>query len=116
MNRELLTLYGLKFNPFATDLPVESLMPTPAVESFCRRVEHHLVRQGGFALITGEPGTGKSVALRLLAKRTERTEGLRVASADPSLLAPRRLLPRDGRAVRHLAGAQQSLERLQDAA
>ncbi len=80
MNRELLTLYGLKFNPFATDLPVESLMPTPAVESFCRRVEHHLVRQGGFALITGEPGTGKSVALRLLAKRTERTEGLRVAA------------------------------------
>ena len=50
------------------------------MESFCRRVEHHLVRQGGFALITGEPGTGKSVALRLLAKRTERTEGLRVAA------------------------------------
>ena len=80
MNRELLTLYGLKFNPFATDLPVESLMPTPAVDSFCRRVEHHLVRTGGFALITGAPGSGKSVALRLLAKRTERTEGLRVAA------------------------------------
>ena len=77
MNRELLTLYGLKFNPFATELPVESLMPTPAVDSFCRRVEHHLVRTGGFALITGAPGSGKSVALRLLA---ERTEGLRVAA------------------------------------
>ena len=80
MNRELLTLYGLKWNPFATDLPVESLMATPAVDSFCRRVEHHLVRTGGFALITGEPGTGKSVALRLLAKRLEPTEGLRVAA------------------------------------
>ena len=80
MNRELLTLYGLKWNPLATELPVDSLMATPAVESFCRRVEHHLVRQGGFALITGEPGTGKSVALRLLAKRLERTEGLRVAA------------------------------------
>ena len=55
-------------------------MATPAVDSFCRRVEHHLVRQGGFALITGEPGTGKSVALRLLARRLERTEGLRVAA------------------------------------
>ena len=39
MNRELLTLYGLKFNPFTTELPVEALMPTPAVDSFCRRVE-----------------------------------------------------------------------------
>jgi dephospho-CoA kinase len=27
----------------------------------------HQVREGGFALITGDPGTGKSVALRLLA-------------------------------------------------
>ena len=80
MNRELLTLYGLKWNPFAADLPVDSLMATPAVDSFCRRVEHHLVRQGGFALITGEPGTEKSVALRLLARRLERTEGLRVAA------------------------------------
>ena len=93
MNRELLTLYGLKWNPFATELPVEALMATPAVESFCRRVEHHLVRTGGFALITGEPGTGKSVALRLLAKRLERTEGLRVAALTHPLLAPRRLLP-----------------------
>ena len=55
MNRELLTLYGLKWNPFATDVPVESLLTTPAVDSFCRRVEHHLVSQGGFALVAGEP-------------------------------------------------------------
>ena len=79
MNRQLLTLYGLKWNPFATDLPVEGLMTTPAVESFCRRIEHHLVRQGGFALIAGEPGAGKSVALRLLASRLDRAEGLNVA-------------------------------------
>ena len=85
MNRELLTLYGLKWNPFATDLPVESLMASPAVDSFCRRIEQHLVRQGGFALITGEPGTGKSAALRLLAGRLEGTDGLRVAAlAHPS--------------------------------
>ena len=47
-------------------------MTTPAVESFCRSVELHLVRRGGFARITGEPGTGWSVALRLLAQRYER--------------------------------------------
>ena len=79
MNRELLTLYGLKWNPFATDVPVESLLTTPAVDSFCRRIEAHLVSQGGFALIAGEPGTGKSVALRLLAQRLSRTDGLNVA-------------------------------------
>lgn len=79
MNRELLSLYGLKFNPFATDVPVESLLTTPAVDSFCRRIERHLVRQGGFALIAGNPGTGKSVALRLLAERLGRTDGLNVA-------------------------------------
>ena len=79
MNRELLTLYGLKWNPFATDVPVESLLTTPAVDSFCRRIEHHLVSQGGFALVAGEPGTGKSVALRLLAGRLARTDGLHVA-------------------------------------
>ena len=78
MNRQHLTLYGLKWNRFATDLPVDGLMTTPAVDSFCKRIEHHLVRQGGFALIAGEPGIGKSVALRLLAHRLERTEGLNV--------------------------------------
>jgi len=80
MNRELLTMYGLKWNPFATDLPVEGLLPTPAVESFCRRIERQLMRQGGFALIAGEPGAGKSAALRLLAHRLEKTEGLGVAA------------------------------------
>ena len=80
MNRELLTLYGLKWNPFATDLPVDSLMATPAVDSFCHRIEYHLVRQGGFALIAGEPGTGKSVALRLLANRLAQVDGLSVAA------------------------------------
>ena len=79
MNRQHLTLYGLKWNPFATDLPVEGLMTTPAVDSFCLRVERHLVREGGFALICGDPGTGKSVTLRLLAKRLERNEAVHIA-------------------------------------
>ena len=80
MKREDLTLYGLKWNPFTSDLPVSSLMSTPAVDSFCTRIEHHLVRQGGFALIAGEPGTGKSVVLRQLAARLSRSDSLRVAA------------------------------------
>jgi general secretion pathway protein A len=69
MNKKLLSLYGLKWNPFSPDLPSEGLRVTPRIESFCWRIEQSQVREGGFALITGDPGTGKSVALRLLAER-----------------------------------------------
>lgn len=63
---ELRSLYGLKFNPFCPDIPVASLWRTPQCEHFCWRIES-LVREGGFALLSGEPGTGKSVTLRILA-------------------------------------------------
>ena len=69
MNKKLLALYGLKWNPFSPDLPSEALFKTPKIESFAWRIEQAHVREGGFALITGDPGTGKSVALRLLAER-----------------------------------------------
>ena len=67
MTRKLLSIYGLKWNPFLPDIPDEALWRPPAVERFCWRVEQQ-VRDGGFALITGDSGTGKSVALRLLAR------------------------------------------------
>ena len=69
MNPKLLSLYGLQWNPFTPDLPTEALRTTPALERFAWRIEQSLVREGGFALVTGEPGTGKSVALRLVAER-----------------------------------------------
>ena len=67
MNTKLLAQFGLKWNPFATELPLEALYPLEHTASFLWRIEHALVREGGFALITGEPGTGKSVLLRRLA-------------------------------------------------
>lgn len=73
MNKKLLSLYGLKWSPFSTDVPVEALHVTPRMESFCWRVEQ-LVGEGGFALVTAAPGMGKSVTLRVLA---ERLSGLR---------------------------------------
>ena len=57
MNKKLLALYGLKWNPFAPDVPVEALHVTPRIESFCWRVGQ-LAGEGGFALVTGAPGTG----------------------------------------------------------
>jgi general secretion pathway protein A len=69
MNKTLLALYGLKWDPFSTDIPTEALYRHAKADSFCWRVEHNLIREGGFAMISGEPGTGKSVTLRLLAER-----------------------------------------------
>jgi type II secretory pathway predicted ATPase ExeA len=73
VNKKLLALYGLKWSPFSPDVPTEALQMTPRIESFCWRVEQ-LVGEGGFAMVTGLPGAGKSVTLRLLA---ERLSGLR---------------------------------------
>jgi type II secretory pathway predicted ATPase ExeA len=66
--KKLLALWGLKWNPFSPELPSEALWATPAIENFAWRVEQ-LVQEGGFALVAGESGTGKSVALRIVAER-----------------------------------------------
>ena len=85
MNKKLLALYGLKWNPFSPELPIEALHITPQVENFCWRIEQNLIREGGFAMITGDPGTGKSVVMRLLAERLEQLRDLTVgAIAHPS--------------------------------
>lgn len=70
MTQKLLALYGLKWNPFATDVPTQALHTPPAIDNFCWRLEQQ-VKNGGFALLTGAPGTGKSTTLRLLAQRLE---------------------------------------------
>jgi type II secretory pathway predicted ATPase ExeA len=66
--KRLLSLWGLKWNPFSPELPSEGLLMTAAIENFAWRVEQ-LIQEGGFALISGESGSGKSVALRMLAER-----------------------------------------------
>jgi len=68
MNKKLLSLYSLKFNPFSPEIPTTALWVAPPLESFCWRLEQQ-VGEGGFALAVGDPGTGKSAALRLLAER-----------------------------------------------
>lgn len=68
MNKKLLALYSLKFNPFLPDVPASALLVAPAIESFCWRM-HNQAGEGGFAMVSGEPGTGKSAALRILTER-----------------------------------------------
>jgi type II secretory pathway predicted ATPase ExeA len=65
MNSKLLALYGLKWNPFSPELPTEAIYVPPRIENFCWRIEHAQIKEGGFALIHGDPGTGKSIAALL---------------------------------------------------
>ena len=80
MNHKLLALYGLKFNPFSPGLPTKAIFVPPKVENFCWRIEHAQVREGGFAMIHGDPGTGKSVVLRLLAQRLSNVPDITVGA------------------------------------
>ena len=68
MNKKLLSLYSLKFNPFSPEVSTSALWSAPSIESFCWRIEQQ-IGEGGLALAIGDPGTGKSAALRLLLER-----------------------------------------------
>ena len=70
-------LYGLKFNPFVAGIPPEALIKDESTTRFCWRVEQ-VVLDGGFALVTGDPGTGKSVTLRHLSEHLKKLPELTV--------------------------------------
>lgn len=78
MNPTLPALHGLKWNPFSPELPTEAVYVSPRVENFRWRIEQALIREGGFAMIHGDPGSGKSVALRPLARRLSRLPDITV--------------------------------------
>jgi len=63
--REIQALYGLKWNPFLPEIPAEALWRSPETDHFLFRFEN-LVMDGGFGLITGDPGLGKSKYLHIL--------------------------------------------------
>jgi len=74
---DIRSLYGLKYNPFLPDVPPEALYTLPETKRFLLRIQH-MATQGGFALITGEPGLGKSKALQQIAQRLEEIPDLTV--------------------------------------
>ena len=80
MNQSLHALYGLKWNPFNPDIPTESLYIPPPIEHFIWRIENNHVQEGGFALIVGDPGTGKSCLLRLLSQNLKQVQGVSVGT------------------------------------
>lgn len=80
MNKKLLALYGLKYNPFTPDVPTDALYIYPKLENFYWRIEHSLIGEGGFALLSGVPGAGKSVALRLLSEKLGQLRDVQVGT------------------------------------
>lgn len=78
MKSKLTAIYGLKYNPFAPDVPICAIHSYAGLENFCWRIENNFIREGGFALISGDPGTGKSVAMRLLADRLSQLRDVQV--------------------------------------
>lgn len=78
---KLMSLYGLKFNPFRPGVPAESLYITPIIDAFCRRVEL-TITDGGFAMVTGPPGSGKSGLLRVIAHRLAQLPDVTVRTID----------------------------------
>jgi len=81
MNRAMLSYFSLSFDPSSNNVPVDSLYTSSAAASFCSRIEHGL-SDGGFAMATGEPGSGKSALLRILAYRLSCRQDLTVAKID----------------------------------
>jgi type II secretory pathway predicted ATPase ExeA len=76
-NTVLRSQYGLKYNPFVPDVPVEALYTIPGTDVFTARVKN-MATSGGFALITGDPGLGKSKTLQQIAHELEQIPDLTV--------------------------------------
>ena len=60
--------YGLKFDPFSPAIPAEDIWAAPGFDLFAMRIER-LAREGGFAVMSGAVGAGKSKSLQLLSTR-----------------------------------------------
>ena len=69
MNKKLLAPFGLKWNPFNEDVPIEALLETLRIKVFCQTAVQFLTQVGGFVSVTGVSGLGKSVVLRILSAR-----------------------------------------------
>lgn len=76
-NIDIKSLYGLKYNPFLPNIPEEALYSLPGSQTFELRIRS-MAQQGGFALITGEPGLGKSKTLHKMAYGLEKIPDLAV--------------------------------------
>jgi general secretion pathway protein A len=80
---DIKSIFGLKFNPFHSDIPTSAIYSSEEIERLIFRIEN-LTLDGGIAGIFGDPGVGKSLLLRQLQARLEEIPEITVAiSARP---------------------------------
>jgi type II secretory pathway predicted ATPase ExeA len=77
-NKHLQAIFGLTYNPFCSNIPADHIWLPPRADLFIERAVS-LVSQGGFALISGDSGLGKSKLLQALAARLASINDLVVA-------------------------------------
>ena len=75
-----LQFFGLKFNPFRKEVPIEHLFASSAGTELRSRLEY-LEATRGIGLVIGEPGVGKTTALRAYLKVSVKVTTPTVSSA-----------------------------------
>jgi len=73
MNKNYRNFFGLKKEPFGTDLKIKEVLETDELKAAATRFDY-AVGLGAIALVTGEIGSGKSTALRYCADRLHPSE------------------------------------------
>jgi len=73
MNENYRSFFGLKKEPFGTNLKIKEVFETKELKAVLKRF-HYTVRLGEIALVTGEIGSGKSTALRYSADQLHPSE------------------------------------------
>lgn len=68
MNENYRNFFGLKKEPFGSDLKIKEVFETEELKAVTKRFDY-AVRLGGIALVTGDIGSGKSTALRFSAEQ-----------------------------------------------
>jgi len=75
---KLRNYFSLEFNPFSSDIPWKKLYCSLRSKAFINSIKI-LTNTGGFALLTGEPGLGKSQTLRLIKGSLEELADMKVS-------------------------------------
>lgn len=91
MGRQVNAMYedffGMEHTPFGRDIPEDRLYVSPAIEDALGRLRYTVDRRL-FAVVTAEPGCGKSTLIRLLSSRLSKEQYLLLYLSD-SRLTPR---------------------------
>ena len=66
--KDLIAWFGLKHVPFDKNLKTQDLFETDALKECSARLDY-IKRRGGILLLTGDPGVGKTLALRRFVDR-----------------------------------------------